>query len=179
MVARMLKEQTRKANAQVGKYCDVCTSNGNVCPSTWVNCSNHSDKEETEEEEEQEESDLDADLEEARDYHARPPMKKSRQPPKVLHFQSHRPPAGWPAGVRLKFSLKPDLASKIKCAEQEQECEYLEQVQRHVYTEPTPMDDEQESESALKMPLVMVPSKPQKPEPDNAFEPIRGMEELE
>ena len=48
MGTRVLKEQTQKANAQVGKYCDICTPNGCMCPSTWANSSNHSDKEELE-----------------------------------------------------------------------------------------------------------------------------------
>ena len=71
-----------------------------MCPSTWVNSSNHSEKEELEEEV-PEESDWDADLEEARDYHATGsvPMRRPKQPPKMLLFQSHRPPAGWPPGV--------------------------------------------------------------------------------
>ena len=90
-----------------------------------MNCSNHSHKEEShEEEEEQEESDWNTDLEEARDYHARTPIRRPRQPPKVLIFQCHRPPAGWPAGVRPISALKPDFYQKNKHAEQGQECEY-------------------------------------------------------
>ena len=54
-----------------------------------------------EEEEEPEESDWDADLEEAQDYHARisAPMRRPRQPPKVLMFQLHKCPAGWQVAV--------------------------------------------------------------------------------
>ena len=174
MGARMLKEQTHKVNPQMGTYCYVCTPNGGVCPSTWENFSNHSDKEGPEEEEEQEESDWHANLEEVRDYHARTPVTRPRQPQKVLLFQSHRPPAGWPADIRPKLPPKLDLVPNNKYAEQEQECEYLEPVQRHVYTEPTPID-EQESEPEPKTPLVMVSAKQQEPEPENAYEPIRGM----
>ena len=84
--------------------------NGCVCPSTWEYNSNHienegTDEEEIEEEEEPEESDWDADLEEAQDYCARvsAPMRRPRQPTKVLQFQAHRPPAGWPARVQPEF----------------------------------------------------------------------------
>ena len=128
MGARMLKEETQRANAQVGKYCDVCTPNGCVCPSTWVNCPNCSYKKESKDKEEHEESDWDAHLKEARDYFARTPMRRHRQSPKVLLFQFCRPPAGWPAGVRPELPPKLDLVTKFKCPEQEQECEYLEPV---------------------------------------------------
>ena len=43
---------------------------------------------------------LDADIEDARDYRARVPVRRPRQPPKVLIFQTRRPPVGWQSRVR-------------------------------------------------------------------------------
>ena len=117
-------------------------------------------KKEELEEEEPEESSWDSDLEEAWDYHARAPvpMRRHVQPPKVFPLQPHRPPAGWPTRVWPELPSKPDLVSKNKYVgqEQEQRCAYLEPVQRHIYMEPTPRDDQ---ESEPKTPLVMVQSK--------------------
>ena len=141
MGARMLKEQTHKSDKLVGKYCHVCTPNGPVCPSTWVNCSSYSGQEESEEEE-KEESDWDANIGDARGYCARTPIRRPRQTPKVLIFQSHKTPAGWAAGARPELPLKPDLVSKNEYAEPEWECNYLEPVQRNAYTEPIPVNKE-------------------------------------
>ena len=69
--ARVLKEQIQEANAQVGKYCNVCTPNGRIYPSILANSSNEMDNKETDEGEEEGEEpkglNWHADLEEARD----------------------------------------------------------------------------------------------------------------
>ena len=123
MGARMLKEQTHQSDKIVGKYCNVCTPHGCMCPSTWVNCSSYSDQEGLEsEEEEKEESDWDADIEDGRHYHARTPMQRSRQPPKVLIFKSCKTQAGWPVGIRPELPLKLDLVPINGYAEPEPEC---------------------------------------------------------
>ena len=96
----------------------------------------------------------------------------------MLIFQPHKTPAGWPAEVRPELPLKFDLVPRNEHAEQEQECNYLEQVHRNVYTEPTPMNEEV-LEPELKTPLVKAPPMLQGPEPESTYEPIGGMEELE
>ena len=79
--------------------------------------------EEEEEEEEPEESDWDVDLKEAQDYHARvsAPMRRLRQPPKVLLFRSQKHPTGWPAGVWPELPPKPDLVPRNRYEGKEQE----------------------------------------------------------
>ena len=94
MGAGMLNDQNHELKEKEGRYCDVCTPNGCICPSTWVNKSNHIENEETEEKE-PEQSDWDTDLEEAQDYNARvsAPVRRPRQPLKVLMFQTQKFPA--------------------------------------------------------------------------------------
>ena len=91
-------------------------------------------------------------------------MRRPRQLPKVLMFQLHKCPACWSADL---------VPSNGYGEEQDQECEYIELVQRHVYMEPTPRED---LEAEPKIPVATVPIEL---EIENAYEPIRGMEELE
>ena len=83
MGAQMLNEQNHKIKEPMGNYCNVCTPNRHICPSTWANRSNHIDNKEMdegeEEEEQPEESDWDADLKEAQEDHARVPVPMRRQ----------------------------------------------------------------------------------------------------
>ena len=85
-----------------------------------MNCSSWSGREESEseEEEEKEESDWDDDIEDARDYCARIPMGRPRQPPKVLIFQTHKTSADWPAGIRPELPPEPDLVPKLSIQNQ-------------------------------------------------------------
>ena len=111
-----------------GKYCVICTPNGPICPSNWLDKSDWvENKEETEEEEEEEvqpvESDWDTDLDEAPVYCARvpTPMTWPRQPPKVLLFESRKSPAGWPAGVRPDLLPKARFLKEQKCTARRRE----------------------------------------------------------
>ena len=83
-------------------------------PHTLHMFSTNMDWEELEEEKEQEDRELDwdADIEDARDYRVRVPVRRPRQLPKVLIFQTTRPPIGWPSEVRSVTSPKPDLVPK-------------------------------------------------------------------
>ena len=163
-----------------GKYCAICTPSGCICPSNWPDKSDWEEKrEETEEEEEVQpvESDWDADLEEAPDYHATfpIPMRQHGQPPKVLMLEPRKCPAGWPAGVRSDLPSKLDHL-KNRNAQPEEECEYLEPVQRHVSTEPTPME---ESEVEPEIHVTTVPTEQPDTDVEGAYEPVGSMEELE
>ena len=159
MGAHMLNDPNCELKEKEDRHCDVCTPNRCICPSTWADISNCIENKETEEEgeeEEPEELDWDADLEEAQDYHARvsAPMRRPRQPPKVLMFQPCIYSAGWPAGVQLGLPPKPDLMPKNRYVlqqeqELDQESEYLELVQRHFYMEPTPRDYKVQSQKHL------------------------------
>ena len=96
MGAHMLNEQNHKIKEPAGKYCNVCTPNECICPSTWANSSNHIHNEETDEEEEEaepEESDWDADLEEAQDYYAGLcPYEKTQADPQRCCNSNHIDP---------------------------------------------------------------------------------------
>ena len=127
--------------------------------------------EDDEEEEEPpvEESDCDTDLEDMPDSCTRVPTfrRQCRQPPKVLMLQSiTKCPAEWPAGARAKVPPKPDhLRNGHNQPEPEEECEYLEPIQRHQYAEPTYTDD-----------TVMHTDQPDE---DSAYELVGSMENLE
>ena len=132
-------------------------------------------------EKEHEELDWDADLEEAQDYCPRvpAPMKRPRQPPKVLMFQTHKCPAGWPAGVLPESLSKPNLILRNMYEDkedQEQECEYLEPGQRHIYMEPTLRED---LKTKPKIPVAQISTEQPELEIENAYKQIKGMEELE
>ena len=115
-----------------------------------------------------EESDWDADLEIAPDYHAGVPTlrRQPRQPPKVLMFQ----PRKCPAGIRPNLPHKPDHLQRNREPVEEEECEYLEPVQRHEYAEPTPME---ESEIDSKFHAVRQPNTE-----EDVYEPVGSFEQL-
>ena len=87
------------------QYCNICTPAWCVCSKIGpdnLDWSDNNDKTEDEEAPPAEELDWDADLEQAPDYHARPPTlmrRQPRQPPKVLMFRTRKCTARCPAGV--------------------------------------------------------------------------------
>ena len=98
----MLKDPNHELKEKEGRYYDVCTPNGGICPSTWEDNSNCVENEEMDKEEENpEESDWSTDLGGGTGLSCRvsAPMRRPRQPLKVLMFQLHKCPAGWPAGI--------------------------------------------------------------------------------
>ena len=94
-------------------------------------------------------------------------------------FQQQKHPAGWPDGVQHESPPKPDLVLRNRYEDKEdkvQECEYLELGQRHAFMEPTSKED---LEAETKIPIAEIPTEQPEPETENAYEPIKGMEELE
>ena len=82
-------------------YCAIYTSTCQKCPREFLGCIDWV-KSEEEEKERLEVSDWDEYIEE-KDNEARSPLKKPKCPPKVLIFQTRKPPAGWLNGVKEKL----------------------------------------------------------------------------
>ena len=82
MGIRILRDQATQSEAITINYYDICTLNGRICPSMWENFTTHLDhvelKEEEEREREERESDWDADIEDARDYRAKVPLRRPK-----------------------------------------------------------------------------------------------------
>ena len=95
MGAKVKYQAIQSKPEQNGDYCDICTPVGRICPHTWEKFTIHLDLEES-----NKESNRDTDIEKVADYRARVPLRRPRQPPKVLIFQSRRLLVGWPCSVR-------------------------------------------------------------------------------
>ena len=96
MHAKALNKQATQSKPEPEEdYCDVCTPNGRICHHTWHRFTTHLDIEES-----NKGSNWDADIEEAGNYRAREPLRRPRQPLKVLVFQPRTLPVRWPCGVR-------------------------------------------------------------------------------
>ena len=146
-----LSDEWSDNDKEEDEYCENCTHMGHRCAckrpddSDWAPHNQHLfDPQITDDEKEEAppaESDWNTDIDQALDYHARPPMlmRRPKQQPKVVTFQPRRCPAGWPKGVRPEVPPKPDCLKNKFIAhvnEKEGECRFLELVQHYVYEEP-------------------------------------------
>ena len=97
----MLKRKAAKSEPILDEYyCAICAPSAKICLHTWYRFSTDLDWGESEEEEEEvsQDSDWDEDLAEEKDNQARAPLRRPRQLPKVLMFQSRKCSVMWPRG---------------------------------------------------------------------------------
>ena len=157
-------------------YCAICTPEGCICSSNWPHISNwwRIRRQKMKKERYCMKSLIGMQIWRSDDYCARlsTPMRLPRHPPKVLMFKSRK----CPAGVMPDLPPKPDHLKNRNVEPEEEDCEYLEPVQQHVYTELT-LTEESEVESEIY--AATVPTEQLYTEVEVAYEPVGSMEELE